>query len=41
MEEGRKMFQTFAARLFEQRVLTAYREKVRNILQLFDVVTNN
>ena len=28
MEEGRRMFQVFAARLFEQRVLTAYREKV-------------
>jgi len=28
MKEGRKMFQIFAARMFEQRVLTAYREKV-------------
>ncbi|KAJ3283380.1 DNA-directed RNA polymerase [Borealophlyctis nickersoniae] len=28
MEEGRRMFQTFAAKMFEQRVLTAYREKV-------------
>ncbi|KAG4305231.1 hypothetical protein PORY_001401 [Pneumocystis oryctolagi] len=28
IEEGRKMFQIFAARMFEQRVLTAYREKV-------------
>lgn len=28
MEEGRRMFQIFAARLFEQRVLQAYREKV-------------
>lgn len=28
MEEGRRMFQVFAARMFEQRVLTAYREKV-------------
>ncbi|KAG0182864.1 Stress response protein nst1 [Apophysomyces sp. BC1021] len=28
MEEGRKMFQIFAARMFEQRVLAAYREKV-------------
>ncbi|KAG8835943.1 hypothetical protein FRC17_000028 [Serendipita sp. 399] len=28
MEEGRKMFSIFAARMFEQRVLTAYREKV-------------
>lgn len=28
MEDGRKMFQVFAARMFEQRVLAAYREKV-------------
>jgi hypothetical protein len=28
MEEGRRMFQIFAARMFEQRVLTAYRERV-------------
>ncbi|EEB05410.1 fungal protein [Schizosaccharomyces japonicus yFS275] len=28
MEEGRRMFQIFAARLFEQRVFQAYREKV-------------
>lgn len=28
MEEGRRMFQVFAARMFEQRVLAAYREKV-------------
>ncbi|CEI90386.1 Putative Fungal protein [Rhizopus microsporus] len=28
MEEGRKMFQVFAARMFEQRVMQAYREKV-------------
>lgn len=28
MQEGRRMFQIFAARLFEQRVLTAYRERV-------------
>lgn len=28
VDEGRKMFQIFAARMFEQRVLTAYREKV-------------
>ena len=27
MEEGKRMFQIFAARLFEQRVLQAYREK--------------
>lgn len=28
MVEGRRMFQIFAAKMFEQRVLTAYREKV-------------
>ncbi|KAL9108314.1 MAG: hypothetical protein Q9227_006912 [Pyrenula ochraceoflavens] len=28
MEEGRRMFQIFAARMFEQRVLSAYRNKV-------------
>ncbi|KAI8997211.1 salt tolerance down-regulator-domain-containing protein [Pilobolus umbonatus] len=28
MHEGRKMFQIFAARMFEQRVLAAYKEKV-------------
>lgn len=28
MAEGRRMFQIFAARMFEQRVLTAYREQV-------------
>ncbi|PRP78548.1 hypothetical protein PROFUN_13605 [Planoprotostelium fungivorum] len=28
LEEGRKMFQMFAAKMFEQRVLSAYREKV-------------
>ncbi|KAJ3198688.1 Stress response protein nst1 [Entophlyctis luteolus] len=28
MEECRRMFQIFAAKMFEQRVLTAYREKV-------------
>ncbi|KAI9306537.1 hypothetical protein BJ944DRAFT_141178, partial [Cunninghamella echinulata] len=28
VEEGRRMFQIFAARMFEQRVLSAYREKV-------------
>ena len=28
MDEGRRMFQIFAARMFEQRVLSAYREKV-------------
>ncbi|KAF2723053.1 hypothetical protein K431DRAFT_301992 [Polychaeton citri CBS 116435] len=28
MQEGRRMFQIFAARMFEQRVLNAYREQV-------------
>ncbi|KAJ5888045.1 hypothetical protein N7495_008086 [Penicillium taxi] len=28
MQEGRRMFQIFAARMFEQRVMTAYRERV-------------
>lgn len=28
MEEGRRMFQIFAAKMFEQRVLAAYRDKV-------------
>ena len=28
MEEGRRMFQIFAVRMFEERVLTAYREIV-------------
>ncbi|KAK1831815.1 salt tolerance down-regulator-domain-containing protein [Podospora conica] len=28
MEEGRRMFQIFAARMFEQRVLNAYRKRV-------------
>jgi hypothetical protein len=28
MQEGRRMFQIFAARMFEQRVLTAYKERV-------------
>lgn len=28
LEEGRRMFQIFAAKMFEQRVLGAYREKV-------------
>lgn len=27
-DDGRRMFQIFAARMFEQRVLQAYREKV-------------
>lgn len=30
------MFQIFAARMFEQRVLTAYREKVSLDLMLID-----
>lgn len=34
MEEGRRMFQIFAARMFEQRVLTAYREKVAKERQM-------
>ncbi|EPQ30909.1 uncharacterized protein PFL1_01807 [Pseudozyma flocculosa PF-1] len=34
MEEGRRMFQIFAARMFEQRVLQAYREKVAQERQL-------
>ncbi|KAG0343642.1 Stress response protein nst1 [Podila humilis] len=28
MDEGRKMFQAFAARMFEQRVMSAYREHI-------------
>ncbi|PWN26302.1 hypothetical protein BDZ90DRAFT_51548 [Jaminaea rosea] len=34
MEEGRRMFQIFAARLFEQRVLAAYRERIAQERQL-------
>ena len=34
MEEGKKMFSIFAARMFEQRVLQAYREKVAQERQL-------
>ncbi|KIO23510.1 hypothetical protein M407DRAFT_77985, partial [Tulasnella calospora MUT 4182] len=34
MEEGRRMFSIFAARMFEQRVLQAYREKVAQDRQL-------
>lgn len=34
MEEGKKMFSIFAARMFEQRVLHAYREKVAQERQL-------
>lgn len=28
MQEGKRMFSIFAARMFEQRVLSAYRERV-------------
>ncbi|KAJ3914540.1 hypothetical protein F5877DRAFT_23816, partial [Lentinula edodes] len=34
MEEGKRMFSIFAARMFEQRVLKAYREKVAQERQL-------
>ncbi|KAI8824373.1 salt tolerance down-regulator-domain-containing protein [Fimicolochytrium jonesii] len=34
MEEGRRMFQIFAAKMFEQRVLQAYREKVAQERQM-------
>lgn len=34
MEEGRRMFQIFAAKMFEQRVLQAYREKVDDSLRI-------
>jgi hypothetical protein len=34
MEEGKKMFSIFAARMFEQRVLQAYREKVAQERQM-------
>ncbi|KAJ2797313.1 Stress response protein nst1, partial [Coemansia guatemalensis] len=33
IENGRKVFQLFAARLFEQRVINAYREKMAHDLQ--------
>ncbi|MCO5610402.1 hypothetical protein L7F22_064638 [Adiantum nelumboides] len=36
MEEGRRMFQIFAARMFEQRVLQAYREKLLRELEAED-----
>ena len=44
MQEGRRMFQIFAARMFEQRVLTAYKEKVaaerqRQLLEELDAET--
>jgi hypothetical protein len=34
IEEGKRMFSIFAARMFEQRVLQAYREKVAQERQL-------
>jgi hypothetical protein len=34
MEEGKRMFSIFAARMFEQRVLQAYREKMAQEKQL-------
>src|ERR1700729_3564958 len=34
MEEGKRMFSIFAARMFEQRVLNAYRERVAQERQL-------
>ena len=42
MQEGRRMFQIFAARMFEQRVLNAYREKVaaERQQQLMDELEN-
>jgi len=33
-EEGKRMFSIFAARMFEQRVLQAYREKVAQERQM-------
>jgi hypothetical protein len=33
-EEGKRMFSIFAARMFEQRVLNAYRERVGQERQL-------
>ncbi len=30
MKEGKRMFSIFAARMFEQRVLEAYREKIEH-----------
>jgi len=40
MEEGRRMFQIFAARMFEQRVLTAYREEVCLLYSLSVLVSS-
>ncbi|KAI0258150.1 hypothetical protein BC834DRAFT_836341, partial [Gloeopeniophorella convolvens] len=34
MEEGKRMFSIFAARMFEQRVLQAYREKIAQERQM-------
>lgn len=34
MAEGKRMFSIFAARMFEQRVLNAYRERVAQERQL-------
>jgi hypothetical protein len=34
MEEGKRMFSIFAARMFEQRVLQAYRERVAQERQM-------
>lgn len=34
LEEGKRMFSIFAARMFEQRVLQAYREKVAQERQM-------
>jgi hypothetical protein len=34
MEEGKRMFSIFAARMFEQRVLQAFREKVAQERQM-------
>ena len=41
MEDGRRMFQVFAARMFEQRVLQAYREKVNKIKYLLNLYIIN
>jgi hypothetical protein len=38
LEEGKRMFNIFAARMFEQRVLQAYREKVANERQISGIV---
>lgn len=46
MEEGRRMFQIFAARMFEQRVLSAYKAKVaeerqQKLIEELDVEKRN